>query len=175
MRLTTLLSAEEYMKLNEDALSRGFYRDDPRIFTPGMGWLNPWHYDPTGERERAGLHVMHKHADRGKTHFLSVHYWNDWSDIRAPIIVVCPNGEQWEIDRKSSNGNGWVVIGEWPYITCTPSIVVPGYHGFLKDGEFTPDLENRGLYGVMREVVSQEPLSDKPPIAEDPDKKDPFP
>ena len=152
MKLTVLLSGDAFKRINDDAVVLGFYRNDPRILLPGMGWLNPWYYDPTGERERSGQHVMHKAADRGKTHFLSVHYWRDWSGSRAPMTIVCPNGEQWEVDRKSSNGDGWVVTGEWPLITCSPSIVVPGYHGFLRDGEFTPDLEGRGPNGTTRAV-----------------------
>ncbi len=83
-------------------------------------------------------------------HGLSIHYWKDWSHIRPPICVVCPNGEQWEIDRKSSNGTGWTVKGEWPNLTCSPSIVVEGYHGFLKDGLFTADTEGRGPNGRAR-------------------------
>jgi hypothetical protein len=144
MKLTKLLSWDEYKKLGDDAVAQGFYRNDRRIFTPGMGWPNPWYYDHTGERERHGLHVMFKVGDRGNGEFLSKHYWRDWADKRDPLTVVCPNGATWEIDRKSSNGTGWIVTGDWPNLTCTPSIVVPGYHGFLRDGEFTADLEGRG-------------------------------
>lgn len=68
---------------------------------------------------------------------LSEHYWQTWSRVRPPLCVVCPNGAQWEIDRKSSNGSGWVVTGSWPNLNCSPSIVVPGYHGFLQNGAFT--------------------------------------
>jgi hypothetical protein len=93
---------------------------------------------------------MFKLADCGRLGFLSVHYWRDWSDKRPPICVVCPNGEWWEVDRKSSNGEGWIVTGELPTITCSPSIVVDGYHGFLRAGEFTPDLEGRGPGGTPR-------------------------
>jgi hypothetical protein len=63
--------------------------------------------------------------------------------------MVCPDGNVWCPDRRSSNGDGWVVTGEWPNITCSPSIDckpvgerlgLPYYHGFLKSGEFGPDL-----------------------------------
>lgn len=150
VRLTKLLSPEEHDAMNEDAMARGFYRDDRRIFTPGMGWYEPWYFDPTGECERLGKHVRYKLADRGKLGFLSIHYWRDWSDKRAPLCIVGPNGEQWEIDRKSSNGDGWVVTGEWPNISCTPSIVLRGYHGFLQNGEFTADVEGRGECGTVQ-------------------------
>lgn len=149
MKLTKLLSYEEFDDMNEQAVKNGLYRMDRRVFTPGMGWYQPYYFDPTGERERLGEHVMFKAEHKGKLGFLSIHYWNDWSDKRSPLCVVCPNGEQWEVDRKSSNGDGWKVTGEWPNITCFPSIVVRGYHGWLKDGEFSPDIEGRGPTGIV--------------------------
>jgi hypothetical protein len=153
MKLTKILSFEEYRELGERAVANGFYRDDPRVFTPGMAWYMPYYFDPTGERENRGEHVMFKQSRKGVLGFLSVHYWRDWSDKRAPMCVVCPNGEPWEIDRKSSNGDGWVVTGDFPNITCAPSIVVQGYHGFLRNGEFTPDLEGRGPNGIARQIT----------------------
>lgn len=94
--------------------------------------------------------------------FLSVHYWRDWSAKRPPICVVCPNGETWEIDRKSSNGDGWKVTGDLPNISCTPSIVVHGYHGHLGSngappGQFTGDIEGRGPMGTGRPIVERVP------------------
>lgn len=157
MRLTRLLTFEEYNALGEDAVARGFYRDDRRIFTPGMGWPMPWYFDPSGDRERAGKHVMIPESRRGELGFLSMHYWRDWAHKRPPLTVVCPNGETWEIDRKSSNGDGWKVDGEWPNITCSPSIVVEGYHGYLRNGEFTADLEGRGQNGIARPIIERRP------------------
>ncbi len=150
MKLGKLLSFEEFVDLSEWAVANGYYRNDPKVFTPGMGWYLPWYFDPSGERERRGEHVMLKQSQKGHLGFLSIHYWNDWADKRPPICVVCPNGETWEIDRKSSNGDGWKVSGEWPNISCTPSIVVPGYHGWLgvngyPPGTFSPDLEGRSI------------------------------
>ena len=153
MKIDRVLSAAEYCAMADDAVARGFYRNDRRIFLPGMAWSMPWYFDPLNELP--GIPGVNRQpmisADRrGSVGFLSVHYWRDWADKRAPVCVVCPNGEWWEIDRKSSNGDGWVVTGELPNITCAPSVVVPGYHGFLKGGEFTPDLEGRGPNGVAR-------------------------
>jgi hypothetical protein len=143
MKLTRLLTFEEYAAMGDDAVARGFYRNDKRVFILGMGWPEPWYFDPTGERERANKHVMFKLADRGAPRFLSPHYWRDWSHKRPPLCIVCPNGEWWEIDRLSSNGDGWRIEGEWPNLTASPSIVAGNYHGFLRGGEFTPDLEGR--------------------------------
>lgn len=145
MKITRILTDIERENLIDWCRANGYYANDRRIFTGGMAWYAPWYYDPSGEREKSGEHVMYKVGEQGG--FLSPHYWRDWAAIRPPICVVCPNGEWWEIDRKSSNGDGWAVTGDLPNITCTPSIVVPGYHGFLQNGEFTADLEGRGETG----------------------------
>lgn len=128
------------------------------MFTPGMAWSEPWYFDPFNELPKApgfrDTAMFSCRADDARP-FLSAHYWSDWSAKRAPIAVVCPNGEVWEIDRKSSNGDGWTVTGELPNITCSPSIVVEGYHGFLRDGQFTPDTEGRGPVGTVRPIVER--------------------
>lgn len=143
IKLGRLFTFPEWQAAQEEALAKGWYWGDKRMFPPGTGWFTPWVYDPTGERERNGDHVYIKSSERGRTDYLSEHYWRDWADKRPPICIMGPGGEQWEIDRKSSNGSGWVVTGEWPDITCTPSIVLSGYHGYLTNGEFTSDVENR--------------------------------
>lgn len=152
VRITRVLTVDEREQMAEDAVARGWYRNDRRMFTPGMAWFQPWYFDPSGGRLAAGKYVMVRRPpeDPNQRGFLSPHYWRDWSAKRAPICVVCPNGETWEIDRWSSNGTGWTVTGELPSITCAPSIVVEGYHGFLRDGEFTGDLEGRGENGTAR-------------------------
>lgn len=154
VRLSRLLTFAEYEKMNEEAIERGFWRDDRRIFLPGMAWPTPWVWDQAGEMPTS-KRVIFPAARRGDLNYLSPHYWRDWADRRPPLCVVCPNGEQWEIDRKSSNGNGWRVTGEWPNLTCHPSIVVEGYHGWLRNGEFSADLEGRGPTGLAR------PISDR--------------
>lgn len=78
-------------------------------------------------------------------------YWATWGGLSKDkrkweegiphLHGVCPNGVHWDIDGPSSNGNGWTRTGEPPNITASPSILVPGYHGFLQNGEWTPDLD----------------------------------
>jgi hypothetical protein len=145
--LTRLLTVDEYAQMNNDAISRGLYRDDPHIFLPGMGWYQPWYWDHDGSWRARGKHVMiiARPVNLEVRSFLSPHYWRDWADKRPPLCIIGPTGEQWEIDRTSSNGNGWIVTGEWPNITCSPSIVLKGYHGYLQNGVFTPDLEGRKI------------------------------
>ena len=121
-----LLSFSEYKALGDKAVADGMWRNDRRVFLPGMGWFNDWYLD----RDHGG-------------NFLSPHYHRDWAGKRPPIELVCPNGDIWCIDRRSSNGDGWVVTGEWPNITCSPSIVAGDYHGYLRNGEFTADLDGK--------------------------------
>lgn len=143
-QLTQLLTSAEHSDVTKELVAMGIYRNDPSFWKPGMGYLADWYYDPSGERQAAGKHVM----TREDGEFLSRYYWEDWADKRAPIIIICPNGREWCIDQKANNGEGWKVTGEWPNITCSPSIVVPGYHGFLQNGVFTDDIEGRGPCGV---------------------------
>jgi hypothetical protein len=155
MKLSRILTPNEYRAMDEEGVAKGFWRGDPRIFTPGMMWEQPWWFDRTGELERNGEHVIISLADKGKLGLISIHYWNDWADKRYPICVVCPNGETWEIDRKSSNGDGWKVTGEGLNITVRPSINAIGYHGWLTDGEFSADLEGRGPNGTPRAITER--------------------
>lgn len=106
-----------------------------KIKKPLAMWYAPWYHDPAEGKIDA------------EKHFLSIHYQNDWSDKRPPLCVRCPNGSIWVPDQKSSNGTGWKVTGEAPNISCSPSISVPGYHGFLRDGLFTADLDGN-RYGA---------------------------
>lgn len=155
VRLNRILTPEEFRDMNEDAVERGFWRNDARIFKPGWMWTAPWYYDPTGEYEKQGNDVMIPREMKGELGFLSRFYWEDWADKRAPIYVVCPNGEQWGVDQKSSNGEGWKVTGEGLLITVRPSINVYGYHGWLTDGVFSEDLEGRGPIGHARPITER--------------------
>lgn len=154
VQLTRFLSPEERDTLNADAISRGYYRDDRRIFRPGWGWHETWYWDPVKAAELGAPTWAEYQAKFPDGHhfyggrMLSRFYWETWSRIRPPICVVLPNGEQWEMDRKSSNGEGWQVSGAWPNLTCSPSIAAKGYHGFLQNGAFTPDLDGRAPDGV---------------------------
>lgn len=119
---------ENFDEENEKRIAAG--KSDAEYFGPGAMWFCPWYYDPKDPSD----------AIKG---FCSIHYMQDWSTKRPPIMVICPDGSHWCPDQKSSNGTGWTVTGEAPNITCNPSIVVKNYHGYLRDGVFTPDLEGR--------------------------------
>ncbi len=129
MTALKLISKEELERLKPNGL------------LPGMAWYCPWLYDPSEPGDQLENRAMKMSG------YLSRFYFEDWASKRPPICVVCPNGQHWLIDSKSSNGEGWRVSGELPNITVSPSILIPGYHGFLQNGVFTADIEGRGPNG----------------------------
>lgn len=151
IRVEKIMTSAEFQELNAATMARGLFNTDRSVFKPGMAWYMDWYYDPTGERERTGKTVVFKEAHRqailaGKesTH-LSMFYWREWSHIRPPITVMCPDGNQWLVDQTSSNGPGWTVNSIDP-LDIHPSIDFSdrkGYHGFLKNGIFDPDINKR--------------------------------
>lgn len=126
--------------LNSDELNELRQRTDGNL-PPGTAWYAPWLHDPNDPEDMARL---------SSRSYLSRFFKEKAADKRAPIVVVCPNGEHWCIDAKSNNGEGWQVTINDNKITCTPSIVVSGYHGFLTDGQFTADIEGRGDCGIKQ-------------------------
>jgi hypothetical protein len=63
------------------------------------------------------------------------------------LMLKLPDGSEWVIDGPAGNAPGkipgWERTGTPPLITARPSILSPGYHGFLTDGVLTDDLEGR--------------------------------
>jgi len=154
LKIHTLLTDKEHSRLNEEAIEKGFWRDDPRIIKPGTMWYTPWIFDPQNpddeERRTKALERIQNGTFKGT--MLSRFYWLEHSHKRPPICVMCPNGSMWIIDQVATNGEGWKITGEGLNLTAMPSIVVPGYHGWLKNGEFTDDVEGRGPFGIMRVI-----------------------
>lgn len=135
-KITQVLTLREYRQLEANATKAKILGKEIPTFLPGMAWYEPWYFDPLCKCPEIKDHIIKERPDDINKSFLSPHYWIDWSNYRPPIAVVCPNGKVWEIDRRSSNGNGWKVLGILPNITCTPSIVIGDYHGWLTNGEF---------------------------------------
>lgn len=120
--------------------SRGGGAALSEVVEPCAMWESWWYFDPgnpdhIGRREKAMALIAA--GQYSGEYFLSKFYWKDWSDKRPPLSVLCPNGVEWCVDRKSSNGEGWKVTGTAPLITAHPSIDVTGFHGWLKEGVFT--------------------------------------
>lgn len=77
-------------------------------------------------------------------HRLSPEYLRDWDGKRPPLMICTPDGNWWMVDCLSSNGvSGWTITGEPPNLTAHPSIGSSDYHGWLKDGVLSDDLEGR--------------------------------
>ncbi len=60
-------------------------------------------------------------------------------------ILRLPDGHDWIIDGPARSGGGWTRTGEAPQLTARPSILSPGYHGWLDRGVLSDDLEGRRL------------------------------
>lgn len=151
------LTGAEFRKADDDRMALARSRTDGKqgaslfeITGAGVMWYAPWYHDPRDPDDVARIDkaLADIKADPNARWYLSRFYWETWSRKRPPICVLCPNGREWCVDAKSSNGEGWQVTGDVPLITCAPSIVVPGYHGFLRDGVFTGDIEGRGATGA---------------------------
>lgn len=72
-----------------------------------------------------------------------------WFNEEEELCVMLPSGEEWNIDRGRKLGirPRWNRTGTPPNITVMPSINHVGeYHGFLRDGKLTDDIEGR-TYG----------------------------
>ncbi len=79
---------------------------------------------------------------------LSDEYKRDWAGKRDPLWVILPSGTWFCVDSRTTDGDGhgWTVTGEPPNITVDPSINAVGlYHGWLKDGVLSDDVEGRAF------------------------------
>lgn len=136
---------------DELALPKRFYRS--RWFEPGDAHFCPWYYNPANpkpNRMNVAACIAQAEANGGRGSFLSIHYLRNWADKRPPINVFCPNGREWLIDQCSSNGDGWTVSSIEP-LNVAPSILLPGYHGFLQAGRLTADCDRPGHPNGVRE------------------------
>lgn len=103
---------------------------------PGDMWFCPWYLENID-------------AESLKT-ILSPQYISETMAKRAPICVALPGGAQWIVDGLPYDeqfnpkiDSGWKVSGEAPNLTASPSIKTSSYHGYLRDGVLTDDLDGR--------------------------------
>lgn len=139
-----LLTNEQYQELS--AKGRKDYNNVFYYFIPGTAWYNPWYFDPTDPED---FQIIANEKKLGVKSLMSQHYWNDWAHLRPPITIICPDGSLWMIDQKSTNGTGWIITGTIDNLSASPSIVVSGYHGYLQNHAFSPDLEGRS-YSLIK-------------------------
>jgi hypothetical protein len=116
---------------------------------------------PEGYKKQPGdmWYLRHYVRDGKLLYCPSNQYKRDWADKRLPLVVILPNGETWEMDRAyggNPNNDGWTITGEAPNITAMPSINAirepreSGYHGWLKNGILSDDLEGRTYEKVIK-------------------------
>jgi hypothetical protein len=76
---------------------------------------------------------------------LSDEYIRERMAKRKPLDVMMPNGDVFCIDAAvSGKRDGWAVTGDPPNITVHPSINIVGrYHGFIKNGVISEDVDGR--------------------------------
>lgn len=84
----------------------------------------------------------------GKVHGISKQYEKDWKGKRPPIVVILPDNTSFMVDScymgDLEKQEGWIVTGEAPNITVSPSINCIGhYHGWLQNGVLSDDVEGR--------------------------------
>lgn len=99
-----------------------------QYLTPGDLWFAPW-----------------------LTQQLSPEYVRDWQGKRPPLVMHLPDGSDWVVDgiARNMNGHGWTVTGEPPLLTASPSIGKYNsdgsfsYHGWLRDGVLSDDIDGR--------------------------------
>ena len=71
-------------------------------------------------------------------------WWGVDGDGKRIWMVALPGGAVFTSEHIATDGGRWAVSGEPPNITVSPSINVEGiYHGFIRDGVITDDVEGR--------------------------------
>lgn len=103
---------------------------------------------------QGGREVLLRHDDDPSS--IGAMWWARWlprawwgPEGQGCLCVMTPAG-MWPIDGPATGPDGdsrpgvWTRVGEPPAITVSPSINLPGrYHGFLRDGALTDDVEGR--------------------------------
>ena len=130
------ITTEERDSLNDKHIKAGGYRDQ---FEPGTIYYATWLHNPGCKEDLQRLKQY-----TGNWRYLSDMFWQEWADKRSPLICMLPDGRQWCLDSRATNGSGWTVklddgiipsaSNRTPRITANPSILTDGYHGFLRGG-----------------------------------------
>ena len=129
--------------------------DLPRLLEEQGGGpvkISDWYRVDTGEK----IEGRPWNAEPGAMWFATVHHVPAFYPHPGPNLhVVCPDGTVWNIDMRATNctrpdddtHHCWCRHGEPPNVTVDKngdtcqagagSIATPGYHGFLRNGEFT--------------------------------------
>ena len=123
--------------------TKPFPHDDPRwprvcelcryTFVDGDQWQH--NLERVWRRPETGEEFVQKDFPPGAMWFA---IWQDFwlgPDGKA-LYVMLPDGHTWQVDGPASNSKlPWHRDGVPPIVTATPSILSPGYHGWLRNGE----------------------------------------
>lgn len=112
---------------------------------PGTCWFARWYFDP--EKDQKRLEDLIRLSAENKKH-LSLNYLQKWATVRPPYVIVLPNKVAWSPDSHPiSDGKyisgGWDVEGDISNLTVSPSIHMTDYHGWIRNGEITDDVDGR--------------------------------
>lgn len=112
---------------------------------PGTCWFARWYFDPTKDQQKLETLIE---LSRQNKKYLSLNYLERWATVRPPYVIVLPNRVAWCPDSHPVVGGefasgGWDVEGDIENLTVSPSINMPQYHGWIKDGYVTADIEGR--------------------------------
>ena len=89
--------------------------------------------DAVYKRADTGEMITHEEAPPGAMWDAS--WWPEKGPDGICLMVKLPDGCEWMVDGPSSNSKTpWERAGKPPLVTARPSILTPGYHGFLTDG-----------------------------------------
>lgn len=116
-----------------------------RLIEP-HGELSPGRTPEPGDMWFAPHMIEGEHREWYLSTILSAEYVQDWLGKRPPIMVCLPDRSWFNVDQRADGAgeHGWMVTGEAPNITVSPSINAVGrYHGWLHNGVISDDVEGR--------------------------------
>lgn len=105
-----------------------------------------------GEPLPVGTMYPSDHYNRAKPAglpLLTPEYRSTRAQLRDPLFVVLPDGCNFCVDSVTMKDGvpgltGWTVEGEAPRLTLMPSVnIEDGWHGYIRDGEISDDVEGR--------------------------------
>lgn len=103
-----------YHRYTDPRTGQGGYRPN-KVGQPGAMWYGHW-------------------IGKDDKFFIAEEYHRDWAGKRPPLFVLLPDGTEFCVDQRATDGRGWTVTGEAPLITVHPSIDTQTWHGWLQNG-----------------------------------------
>lgn len=118
----------------------------PLRYVAAEKWNEPGYKHRVGDWTYA-LWLLVDWPDRMGSHYHKIPHEPPDNPRRLPIVIVLPDKSRWCPDMRArsehgQHGDGWEVKGPEGKWTIMPSIhVVGSYHGWVRDGMLTDDIE----------------------------------